>query len=72
MHKQDGDNVLLVRLMDRLNEAINRKSALLIYPYNSNYSVASLRKSTHQGTMRYSLSPARKLKNKEENMTEWI
>lgn len=68
LHKQDGDNVLLVRFMDRLNEAINRKSALLIYPYDSNYSITSLRKSTHQGSMRYSLSPARKLKNKERKI----
>lgn len=68
LHKQDGDNVLLVRFTDRLNEAIDRKSALLIYPYDSNYSITSLRKSAHQGSMRYPLSPARKLKSKERKI----
>lgn len=53
--KQDGENALPVRFRDRLNEVINRKSALLICPDDSSYSIASLRKSTYQGTRRASL-----------------
>ena len=54
--------------MVRLNEVINRKSALLVYPYDSNYPIASLRKPTNQSTMRYSLSPAKKLKKEHRKI----
>lgn len=68
LHKKDGNYALLVRFMVRLNEVINRKSALLVYPYDSNYPIASLRKPTNQSTMRYSLSPAKKLKKEHRKI----
>lgn len=61
LHKQGGNYTLLVRFTVRLNEVINRKNALLVYPYDSNYPIASLRKPTNQSTTRYSLSHAEKL-----------
>lgn len=54
-HKQDDSNAVLLRFRSRLNEVINGKSALLICPYESNYSVTPLRRVTHQDTRRYSL-----------------
>ena len=54
--------------MVRLNEVINRKNALLVYSYDSNYPIASLRKPTNQSTTRYSLSPAKKLKQEDRKI----
>lgn len=68
LHKQDGNYTLLVRFMVRLNEVINRKNALLVYSYDSNYPIASLRKPTNQSTTRYSLSPAKKLKQEDRKI----
>lgn len=55
LHKQADSNAILVRFISGLNEVVNGKSAPLIYPYDSNYSVALLRRVTRQDTMRYSL-----------------